>query len=167
MPEQQTTPVQQQQRGYTAEQLERLWATGRPAYYTMGDPVPDGAQVTPHEGGLLTLERTAPLGFDKDLREKALRLVDQAFERAHADPSEDLPNGKRPYALVVNPGFTHYFPGVDSWGELNPPCRVREVDGKDARFNKPGAVKIGPEGRQIKAYFVTEEPKPGQGGGDW
>jgi hypothetical protein len=115
-----------------------------------GQPIPDGFFVCEHEGGMPTLERVAPEGFDKDLHERVLREVDMAFTRNFKDPSDEHPRGLRPYVLYVNRAFRKVFPNVRMWGDLQPPCEI-EIVSDEKRYAVPGAIRIG----EVRAVFST------------
>lgn len=129
------------------------WYPGQ--YWQPGQPIPEDAMVVPHQGGLATLERKAPEGFDKDIRQKVLRHVDMAWERSIKEPSPEYPEGMRPWRMLVNREFRKLFRYVRVWGDLEPPVEV-ELVGDDRVFNnKPNAVRVPYKGGYVCALFVT------------
>lgn len=135
-----------------AKQQEPTWKPGQ--YYIAGQPVPEGAIVVPHEGGLLTLERRAKEGFDKDLNEKLFKAIDKAFSVCFKEPDEANPAGVRPFEMKVNRYFRQRHRGVLTWGELEPACDVVVVADNDPAFSRPGAIVLGP----YRVAFDTTPP---------
>ena len=127
-------------------------------FYLPGQPVPPGFRPTAWIGQpVMTLERKAREGFDPDLLEKVQRELDKAYVRSFSNPTTELPDGQRPYMLIVNDEFDRLMPDLESYGDstLQPPCRVRRVDNSDSRFKEIGTISIG----KVKAFFDTRKPE--------
>lgn len=127
-------------------------------FYLPGHPVPPGLRPTAWVNSpVMTLERMSSKNFDSDIMEKVQRELDKAYVRSFSKPTTDLPEGQRPWLLVVNDEFDMLMPGLKSYGDLTlqPTCDVLVVDDSDKRLKAVGAVIVG----KVLAYFDTKKPE--------